>query len=574
MRLQHSAISADMDPQLQWAASREPGQEVGVLALVDDADGFRALDGVTVETVIDDVEGRSLVIGKIRAGRVEAVRGAPGVHALKLARPVGPNLYATVPDLGAGALLGEGPAHGGKGVLVGIIDYGMDIAHRDFLRPDGSTRVSVLWDQRAEALPGGGLPYGRRHSARDIDLALSQPDPYTALGYDPGKPGMHGTHVCGIAAGNGGGSAWRGVAPEADLGFVHLMSEELGEPSFFGDQGHLLAAAQFLFEEAGDRPCVINISLGTNGGPHDGSSLVEKGLDALVAQRPNRAVVLSAGNAFAAGVHAQGKVTKTSPADVTWRVPLGPPTAEPWFSELEIWYAGHDAFLAEIIAPDGGIVGRVEPGRSMVWPSQDRPQVLVAHRADDSMNHDNVIDVFVDSHAPRGSWTVRLRGLEVRDGTYHAWIEREDDAQASFPLPRDNSRTLGSIACGRLTIAVGAYDATLPGSPLAPFSAAGPTRDGRQRPEISAHGVNVVAPRSGTTVGMICYSGTSMATPAVTGVVALMLAEALSHGLALEAPVLRRLLFDAARGDGWDPRYGFGRANALDAVLAVRKLIP
>jgi subtilisin family serine protease len=141
-----------------------------------------------------------------------------------------------------------------------------------------------------------------------------------------GRPkGSHGTHVTDIAAGNGAGSGVPGVAPEADIAFVHPALSDIswsGEGVvgvFFGDSVQQPEAVKFLFDEAADRPCVVNISLGTNGGPHDGSSLVEKGLDLLIAERPNRSVVIAAGNAFAAHSRTGGGVVALVLADASTR---------------------------------------------------------------------------------------------------------------------------------------------------------------------------------------------------------------------------------------------------------------
>ncbi len=119
------------------------------------------------------------------------------------------------------------------------------------------------------------------HTRNAINAALGQPDPYSALGYGPPpdnafQQGTHGTHVMDIAAGNGHGSGVPGVAPNADIIFVEVAANDIpfsgpnAVGKSFGDSVQLLEAVKFIFEQAGDRACVINASLGTNGGPHDG----------------------------------------------------------------------------------------------------------------------------------------------------------------------------------------------------------------------------------------------------------------------------------------------------------------
>lgn len=118
---------------------------------------------------------------------------------------------------------------------------------------------------------------------------------------------------------------------------------------------------------------------------------------------------------------------------------------------------------------------------------------------------------------------------------------------------------------------MGSYDAHVPDAPLSRFSSSGPTRDNRQKPEVSAPGHNVTAAASGTVVKATEKSGTSMAAPAVTGVIALIFAEAQSKGINITIEQLRDILMKTARknppaGEGWNNRYGWGRIDASKVV--------
>jgi hypothetical protein len=165
----------------------------------------------------------------------------------------------------------EGLIATGRGVVLGALDRGIEFALEAFRNQDGSTRLLALWDQRGDAGsgPGNRWGYGRILTAEDIDAALAAPDPYAALGYHPAdadgpdpvsrrRSGAHGTHVMDIAGGSGGrGEGMGGVAPEADLVFVHLArtTDVLGKGNL-GDSASLLEALDFVFSVAGDRPCV------------------------------------------------------------------------------------------------------------------------------------------------------------------------------------------------------------------------------------------------------------------------------------------------------------------------------
>jgi hypothetical protein len=202
----------------------------------------------------------------------------------------------------------------------------------------------------------------------------------------------------------------------------------------------------------------------------------------------------------------------------------------------------------------------------------------ILHRKHDPNNGDNQIDILIDPDLPKGSWKVELLNRSSHEVPFHAWIERDDWGQSQFSLAdHDPSHTIGSISCGTKTIAVGSYEASDPVRALSYFTAEGPTRDGKKKPEVSAPGHEILAARS-LTQTTIRKSGTSMATPHVTGLVALVLQAAANREVevGVEVDELRTLLSQTARKGpptdcGWDPRYGAGR---LDAAAAVARQFP
>lgn len=593
-------VLTNMDPRLQHAVVRAqqgiiklPGastdaDEVAVVAEVTDPAAWEALSEVRPGTTIPTDNGGAIVTGRIPVSRVEAVRSQPFVKSLKASQKLQPVLDQTIVETGAAVdRLPTGNAtNGGSGVIVGIVDFGCDFAHQNFLDSEGKSRILAIWDQTGPSNSSSPFGFGKLHKQDSINAALQQPDPYSALGYGPPRDvppqrGTHGTHVMDIAAGNGGGSGVPGVAPQADIIFVEVSSSDIpfsgptAVGKSFGDSVQLLEAVTFIFQQAGDRPCVINASLGTNGGPHDGTTLVEKGIDRLLSQAPNRAMCIAASNSFADGIHAAGTVTAGGTADLVWNIPNSDSTS----NELEIWYQGADRFAVEVIAPNGTSLIRVDPGQTRALKSQGRTVLLVSNRLTDPNNQDNTIGVFLEVGLPLGRWTIRLHGITVNDGSFHAWIERDDLGQSSFPEPRDNSHTIGSISCGKQTIVVGSYDAHKTTLPLSFFSSAGPTRDERRKPEISGPGHNVMAAHSRTKTGTTRKSGTSMASPAVAGIVALVLAEAKARGKSLSSEEIRGLIVSSARRNPppdtqWDPRFGFGRVSATGAVAQAMDLAP
>jgi hypothetical protein len=409
------------------------------------------------------------------------------------------------------------------------------------------------------------VKYGRFFTSAEINAALQKTDPYTALGYGPPQ-GAHGSHVMDIAAGNGRGTGQAGIAPQADLLFVEISADAAAAPSALpaglGDSVRLAEAVSFIFDTAGTRPCAVNISLGSNSGPHDGSSLVERMLDSLVAAAPNRSIVVAAGNAFSDGIHFAGHLSAGGVTDLDWQ--LDDPLPED--AEVEVWYAGSDRFTVDVLSPDGKLVVSVPAGSSRNLAVAGHSKIMVANRLADPNNKDNQIAVFLGGGAPGGVWKVRLHATAATNGNFHAWIERDDSDQSAFTVaPADNTHTISSLAAGSGTIVVGAYDAHVASRPLHFGSAAGPTRDGRVKPDICAPGVKVAAANARQT-GTMTQSGTSMAAPATTGAIALLLAEAHAKGVPLTAAEIRNLVLSNTSPCPADPRYGTGRVS-VSAVI-------
>jgi subtilisin-like proprotein convertase family protein/subtilisin family serine protease len=588
MEFEKTDIYADLDPYLQRLLeqrdrgftteatdSTETG-EVAVIAKVSDLDAWNNMSEVRTGADIGSTpDGYHLVTARIPLDRLEEVRRAPFVISLKPGVPLKPNLKATLEEIRArkDLLPQSSVGNQGEGVVVGIVDYGCDFVHPSFRHQDRSTRLLAIWNQGGVLSATSPFGYGSEHTREDINRALQTTDPYRTLAYEVPRS-SHGTHVMDIAAGNDG------VAPKADLVFVEIRTPFSTDPDVvmqtnFGNSVQLVEAIRYIFDKAGDKPCVVNFSLGTNGGPHDGSNLAEQAIDVMLTQQPNRAAVIAAANSYEDGIHAAGTVPQGEFVDIQWELKEIDFTE----NELEIWYKGGDRFRLEVISPSGTSVASLELGENgRLKNDKGETMMFLAHRKQDPNNGDNVISLFNLPHLgiPRGKWTVRLHGIEITDGSFHAWIERDDIGQSQFVPPHDNTHTLGSLSCGKKTIAVGSYDAHKPTTPLSFFSSSGPTRDGRQKPEVSAPGHDVVAAQSRSLIGTTRKSGTSMAAPATAGAIALIFAEAKAKGLNLTIDEIRDILTKTARktppehADSWHPRFGHGRVDAAACVAMVQ----
>ena len=468
----------------------------------------------------------------------------------------------------------------GQGVVIAHIDWGVDILHPEFRHPNGRTRLLAFWDQSSAMNPQqpNRYGYGRIYDAADIDQALASPDPYTVIDYNPGTA-SHGAHTLSISSGNGASGGPVGLAPEADLIFVHLSTYTAEGPALLGDSVALLEAFDFILRVAGARPVVVNTSLGRQCGQHDGRTLTERGMDAFLLAAPGRAIVQSCGNYYNKEIHAQGVLRPGQNrmlrfvTDQANRAP----------NEVDLWYPGTDRFGVRLRGPGDTPETSVQPGGSAPVMSNGKQVGTMYHRLCDPNNRDNELTVFLYPTAPAGEWVLILTGEDVADGRFHAWLERDatcPGCQAHFvPGASNPTRTIGTIANGLRTIAVGAYDAHQDEHPLAPFSSSGPTRDGRIKPDLVAPGGRILAGRSrarGAAADaplLTRMSGTSMAAPHVTGTVALMFAAA---GRPLYIEETRRLLLtstDAAPESEAAARlrFGSGYLNTEAAVAAAAK---
>lgn len=582
----------DFDPRLREQVLRETGRHAGaplpaevaareVLVIARLTEHQTIIGGLRVISRFADV-----VTARVPLGALIAVRCHPCVASLKAAEPYVPALEVPVSRLDDFAeRRGASPGPTGRGAIVAVIDWGCDLAHASFLDEQGMTRVLALWDQRPESSADSPQPYGygRVIERDEIDAALDQPDPYEALGYDPrdsdpDDTGTHGTHVLDIAAGSGHApGSVPGVAPGAELLFVHLRGDDTRPEQTLGDSVRLLEAIHWIFERAGDRPVVINLSMGRTGGPHDGSTLVEQAMDQALADKPGRAIVMSTGNYFSASLHSHGRIRTGKRVELGFEIPKHRLNS----LELEVWYPGVDELVAILVDPDDREVARVALGEQATVRDDGDIIVTVYHRRRDPNNGDHVIDIFIRPEADAGVWHVELEARRVVDGRYHAWIERTAGFQQARFVAENATQesTTNTICNGRRTIAVGAFDSRYPDQPLTRFSSSGPTRDGRRKPDIAAPGAGIVAARSVSPDGdgadlLIEKSGTSMAAPHVTGTVALMFEAALPRLLSIDET--RAALLGTARPikpiHALDvARSGAGRVDADAAVAAVRR---
>ena len=220
--------------------------------------------GMTVHGVAGDV-----VTGRIAVKDLGKLAKIDAVERIEAARSMQPELDLSVPEIRADLVHAGPPGRRGSGVIVGIVDTGCDYTHPAFQNSDGTTRILAIWDQGLTPQSGESSPtgfgFGVEYSEADINSALSSANPFNVVRHR--DPFMHGTHVTGIASGNGSigvpphepAGTYVGVAPEAD---IIVVANSSNGTEGLGTSANTLDAVNYIFQNAQefDRPCVVNMS--------------------------------------------------------------------------------------------------------------------------------------------------------------------------------------------------------------------------------------------------------------------------------------------------------------------------
>lgn len=404
----------------------------------------------------------------------------------------------------------------GNGVLVGIVDSGIDIFHPDFQTEEGTTRILELWDQTIPGAPDSGYPTGRIFTREEINRAIAENDP----SFPSRDLSGHGTHVAGIAAGNGRASGGRqkGVATESELLIVKLGNVF---PEAFPRTTELMLGMEYCVRKAMElnRPLALNISFGNSYGSHDGTSLLETYIDNL-SNLGRTTIAIGSGNEGNKGRHASGKLTEGERTQLELVVSENETSLS-----LQIWKNYVDTFQIRLLAPSGANVTLTEQSLGSYRDVLDGTQLLwyFGEPSPYSVSQEIYLEMIPgtgNTFIQSGIWKLQLTPVDIVDGTYNMWLPSGNSINpaTSFLVPStETTLTIPSTASNPITVA--AYDSNT--DTFAPFSGQGFTGLSLPKPDIAAPGVDIISTAPGG--GYTANTGTSMATPFVTGSAALLM---------------------------------------------------
>ncbi len=561
-----------------------PGTPLGALRAAFPGAGFGSQSGNVATARADDATLDALAADGRIAGIELAVKTRPTMDAVRSS--------STLSGLGLGTIYGAAATDlanaTGAGVVIGVVDSGVDWTHLDFVNDGPNTsRILAIWDQTISSHVGGAFPTGFSYGAEYSNASITAKLQGGANTINTTDTNGHGTHVAGIAAGDGTATngaipsgTFRGMAPSADIVVVRTTF----------DTSDVIDGVNYVIAQAAaaGKRAVVNLSLGTMYGPHDGTSTFEAGIGAIAASTP---IVVAAGNDGASNAHNVTNVGAGGTSAVTVNVDGTTNDAD-----VEMWHPGGDDYSVTVtLTGVSGSLTRATPGSVVGTIGTHNVEIYNAVNTGHPLGHKQIY-VYVNrgSGITASSIVITLtRTTSGGSGRVDGFLDPGE--LISFAVP-DQTMTASEPASAPNVISVGSYaskqywygsdgfaysfgNQSALGT-LSAFSSKGPTRDGRQIPEVAGPGDVVAAAYSANTspaasAPLILLDlrhrilrGTSMSAPVVAGI----LAARLQHGPQRTVDELRSILRAQARTDsatGAVPNYSWGYGKVASSPQPV-----
>ncbi|WP_454055466.1 S8 family serine peptidase [Clostridium sp. Marseille-Q7071] len=473
----------------------------------------------------------------------------------------------------------------GRGVIVGIIDTGIDYLNIEFMTEDDRTRIVSIWDQTIQAgTPPEGFAYGTEYLDTQINEAIAASfrgeDPYAIV---PSRDeNGHGTAVAGIAGGRGRAGV-TGAAPDCQFAIVKLKQakrltlEERGVifpvdiPIYQTTDVVLGLSYLTSIQRKLNRPMVICVPIETNYGGHDGSAISERFIDYFSITRG--IVVAGAGNQGASETHVSGRFKNTGETQI---IELSVDSNQVGL-EINIWCNQPDKVSVGIISPSGEVLERVPEKLQGVEDIRfilEGTTVSITYYLPEDITGDELISI-VMRNVTGGIWQIELIGDSIVDGRYNAWIYQRALLKPNTRFLRpDADITLTIPSTSRSAIVTAYYDQD--NNTIVTSSGRGYTRDGRIKPSVATGGVDVLTTRPGG--GTTTVTGSSAATAVLSGAVALILQWGIVEGnnTTLYASEITTYLITGTRkrpGDIYPNKaWGYGMLDLAGVFRNIRSL--
>lgn len=468
----------------------------------------------------------------------------------------------------------------GQGVLMAIIDTGVDYTNPVFQNADKTTRIAAIWDQTiASETMQEGIKFGTVFTREQINNALQSEEPYRIV---PSKDeNGHGTMVAGIAGGSEvPGSSFAGVAPEVEFVVVKMKQAKkfLREFYFVPEQTVCLQETDFLFAleyvlsvaNEFKKPLVICVSVNASQGSHDGRSLTGRYLSS-VATRSGTGVVIAAGNEGNARRHFYGIV---DPAIGYQVVDLNVGANEKGIT-MELWAQSPSILIIDILSPSGEYIPEITALRNETREISfvfEPTIIYLNYSIVETESGDQLILIRLSNPSP-GIW--RFKVYETGDliTGFHIWLPMEGFiSNNTFFVQSDPYTTILGMGNAQIPITVTAYNDA--DDSLYLNSSRGYTRLGAVKPNVAAPGVNV----SGPTLNQefIDFTGTSIAAAHTSGVVAMILEWGVIRGnlIGMSTVEINKLIERGARREldveYPNPDWGYGILDVFNVFDSLR----